>query len=341
MSIETQNGVIKMSELNTSYMGIPLANPVVIAASTLSADLNTIKKAEDVGAGALVIRSIFEEQIRHEVGEMEDALSTGSEAYAEALSYLPMLEHAGAREHLMWVEKAREAVKMPLIGSVNAVSGGKWVDYAKQLADTGIDALELNTYAVEADMTRSSADVEHGLYQMFEAVSDAIDLPIAVKLSPFYSSISNVVAELESRGAKGVVLFNRFLQPDINVETEQIENSMNWSRREDARLPLRWTALLYGRVNLDIIGNTGIEEPEDIIKFILAGATAVQVAGSLYRKGIDHVAQLIAGLESWMVAKGYNDLSAFRGKVSQKDVEANLLNYERAQYVGFILSQKA
>ncbi|MBL7115932.1 MAG: dihydroorotate dehydrogenase-like protein [Kiritimatiellae bacterium] len=330
-----------MSELNTSYMGIPLANPVVIAASTLSADLNTIKKAEDVGAGALVIRSIFEEQIRHEVGEMEDALSTGSEAYAEALSYLPMLEHAGAREHLMWVEKAREAVKMPLIGSVNAVSGGKWVDYAKQLADTGIDALELNTYAVEADMTRSSADVEHGLYQMFEAVSDAIDLPIAVKLSPFYSSISNVVAELESRGAKGVVLFNRFLQPDINVETEQIENSMNWSRREDARLPLRWTALLYGRVNLDIIGNTGIEEPEDIIKFILAGATAVQVAGSLYRKGIDHVAQLIAGLESWMVAKGYNDLSAFRGKVSQKDVEANLLNYERAQYVGFILSQKA
>ena len=329
-----------MSELNTSYMGVPLANPVVVAASTLSANLDTIKKAEEVGAGALVIRSIFEEQISHEIGEMEDALSTGSEAYAEALSYLPMLEHAGAREHLMWIEKAREAVKMPLIGSINAVSGGKWVDYAKHIADTGIDALELNAYSVEADMTRNSADVEHDLYEMFEAVKDVIDLPIALKLSPFYSSISNVVAELESRGAKGVVLFNRFLQPDINVETEQLENSMSWSRREDTRLPLRWMALLYGRVNLDLIGNTGIEEAEDVIKFILAGATAVQVAGSLHRKGIDHITRLVAGLESWMDAKGYSDLSAFRGKVSQKDVETNLLNYERAQYVGFILSQK-
>jgi dihydroorotate dehydrogenase (fumarate) len=329
-----------MSDLSVSYLGINLKNPIVVAASTFSSNIDSIKQIEGAGAGALVVRSLFEEQIMHEVGQMEEALASGSEAYAEALSYMPMLEHAGAREHLMWVEKTREAVDMPLIGSVNAVSAGKWTDYAKQFAETGVNALELNVYAVEADPALPGADVEKRLFDMFEAVKAVVDIPIAVKLSPYYSSIANVVTELEKRGAAGVVLFNRFLQPDIDVENETALKDRSLSSAAEMRLPLRWIGLLHGRVGLDLIANTGVETPEDVVKYLLAGATGVQVASALYRFGIDHLSTLIDGLDAWMKAKGYHDLAAFRGKVSQRDQEGSLHAFERAQYVDFILSQK-
>lgn len=326
-----------MSNLTTSYMGIQLANPVVVAASTFSGKIDTIRKIQDLGAGALVIKSLFEEQVLHEVGEMEEALLTGAENYAEALTYMPMLEHAGAREHLMWVEKAREAVKMPLIGSVNAVHAGKWVDYARQMAETGVDALELNVYAVEADPERSSASIEKRLFETFDAVRGAVKIPVAVKLSPFYSGLAHVVSELERRGAAGVVLFNRFLQPDINPETETLEKAKGLSHAADMRLPLRWIALLYGRVGLDLIGNTGVENAADIVRYLLAGSTAVQVASVLYRNGVDVLPSLINGVDAWMSRKGYAAIEDFRGKVSQRDFEGSLFNFERAQYVDFLM----
>lgn len=330
-----------MSDLTTSYMGIKLANPVVVASSTFSGRIETIKKVQDLGAGAMVIRSLFEEQVIHEVAQMEDVLLTGAESYAEALTYLPMLEHAGAREHLMWVEKARAAVKMPLIGSVNAVHAGKWVDYARQMAETGVDALELNVYAVEADPEVSSADVEARMFETFEAVRNVVKIPIAVKIGPFYSGLAHVVSELEKRGATGVIMFNRFLQPDIDVDTEQLQKARGLSRSADMRLPLRWIALLYGRVGLDLIGNTGVESAQDIVKYLLAGATAVQVASALYRDGIDSLASLIKGVDEWMARKGYAAIEDFRGKVSQRDLEGNLFTFERAQYVDFLLSSAA
>jgi dihydroorotate dehydrogenase (fumarate) len=329
-----------MSNLQTTYLGIPVASPIVVASSTLSANVDRIRRMEDLGAGAVVVRSIFEEQIQYEVGKMEDVLAAGAESYPEALSYLPILEHADAREHIMWVEKTREAVKLPLIGSVNAVSGGKWADYAKQLAAAGVNAIELNVYAVEADPARTGRDVEARLYETFEAVRNAVKLPIAVKLSPFYSALSNVVAELEARGAQGVVCFNRFLQPDIDVESETLRRQMSWSRAEEMRLPLRWIALLAGRVKLDLIASTGVEQATDVAKYLLAGAQVVQVASTLFRDGVDSLAMLNKGLHAWMDDKGYASLADFRGKVSQRDFEGNLFSFERAQYVDFLLSQK-
>ena len=330
-----------MSNLSTSYMGIELANPVVVASSTLSANVDTIRSLEEAGAGAVVVRSLFEEQIHFEVAQMEDALAVEAEAHAEALSYLPMLEHAGAREHLMWVEKTRDSVKVPLIGSVNAASSGRWVDYAKQLTETGIDALELNVYAVPSDMAATAADVEQRLYETFEAVREVVDIPIAVKLSPFYSSVGNVVSELQARGAAAVVLFNRFLQPDIDIDAEKPLRNVSSSRQDDMRLPLRWIALLYGRVDLDLVANTGVQQGADVVKCILAGAGAVQVAGALYAHGPGHIATMLEDLTRWMEAKGYTSLDDFRGKVSQKDAGDQRFNFERAQYVGFILSQQA
>jgi len=329
-----------MSELSTTYMGIPLQNPIVVAASSFSSNIDRIRQIEDLGAGALVIKSLFEEQIRYESKKMEEALAVGAESFAEALSYMPMLEHSGARQHVLWVERTRAAVKMPLIASVNAVTGGGWVEYARQLADAGVNGLELNVYAVEADAERTGAEVEQRLYETVESVRAAVKLPLAVKLSPFYTATANVVAGLQQRGADGVVLFNRFLQPDINVRMEAIRRHMTLSRAEDARLPLRWIALLYGRVDLDLIANTGVDQPEDVIKYLLAGAQAVQVAGALYRHGLPHIGVLRDGLAAWMQEKGYKSLADFRGKVSQKASRSSLYDFERAQYVDFLLSQK-
>ncbi len=327
-----------MSNLATTYMGIELANPVVVAASTFSAQIDTVREIADLGAGALVIKSLFEEQVLHEVGEMEDVLTAGSESFAEALTYLPLLEHAGAREHLVWIERTRAAVKMPLIGSVNAVHAGKWADYARQMAETGVDAIELNVYAVEADPARNGADVENRLFETFEAVRSVVRIPVAVKLSPFYSGMAHVIGQLEKRGANGVVLFNRFLQPEIDIETETVGRAKGLSRRDDMRLPLRWIALLYGRVGLDLIGNTGVEDASDIVRYLLAGATAVQVASALYRGGVGALPALSDGVSAWMAGKGYGSIGDFRGKVSQKDMAGNLYTFERAQYVDYLLS---
>lgn len=321
-------------------MGVSIKNPIVVAASTFSSNLDRVKEIEEKGAGALVIRSIFEEQILHEINVMEENLIPGEALSHEASTYLPSLEHAGAKAHLLQVEEIRKAVKMPLIGSVNAVSSGSWVDYTKQLAETGVDAIELNFYAVEVDLKRPAQLVEQKLFDTFEAIHKTVNLPMAVKLSPFYSAVGNVVAELERRGADGVVLFNRFFQPDINIETEVLERRITWSRSVDALLPLRWIALLYGWVKLDLIANSGVDKPADVVKFLLAGATAVQTATALYKHGVSYIETLLAGLEEWMESKGYSNIDAFRGKISQSDVQYNRYNYERAQYVDLILSQE-
>ncbi len=326
-----------MANLTTTYMGIELKNPVVAAASALSNKVDNIKRIEDAGAGALVIRSLFEEQIRHEMGELDDALQQGAESSAESLSYFPAIKHGEAKEHLFWVERAREAVKMPLIASLNAVTPGKWSEYAQKLADTGVDGIEMNYYAVEASLTSRSCDVEQRLFDTFESVREAVKLPIAVKLSPFYTCTGSVVQGLEERGANAVVLFNRFFQPDINPETEALFNQMTYSTETEMRLPLRWVALLYGRVMLDLAGNTGVMTADDVVKFVLAGATVVQVASCLFKNGIKHIGALVEGLDAWMDAKGYAEVEDFRGKVSQQGFEGDPSVFERAQYLDFLM----
>jgi dihydroorotate dehydrogenase (fumarate) len=329
-----------MAVLSTKYMGLELKNPVVVAASALSSKVDNIVRAEEAGAGALVIRSLFEEQIRHEIGQLDEALAQGAESYAEALSYFPAIEHGEAKEHLFWVERSRAATKMPLIGSLNAVSAGSWVKYAKQLADTGVNALELNYYSVEADMDRAGADVEKAMLEIVASVRQEVSLPIAVKISPFYSSVANLVKQLEEIGVNGVVMFNRFLQPEIDPDREEVLHEMTYSTAAEMRVPLRWIGLLYGRTGLDMAANTGVMEARDVVKCLLAGAAVTQVASTLFRNGIGHLTSLVGGLNDWMDQHGYANVEDFRGKLSQANFTGNAVMFERAQYLDFLMQRQ-
>lgn len=327
-----------MATLKTAYMGIEINNPLAVAACSLSGKVETIRHIEEAGAGALVIKSLFEEQILHEMNDFEKILQHGGESFPEAMTYFPNIQHGGAREHLMWVERTRTAVSMPLIASLNAVGPGKWVEFARQLEECGVNGLELNTYAIETEIDVEAATIEKRLEDTVHAVTEATALPVAVKLSPFYTSPANIINRVQAAGARAVVLFNRFLQPDIDPESEKSRNIMTWSTPHEMLLPLRWIAILHGKVNLDLIGNTGISNGRDVAKMLLAGAAAVQVAGTLYRNGITHISSILAELAAWMDAKGYKDPASFRGKCCQN--QANPFLYERAQYVDFLMKQK-
>ncbi len=328
-----------MTNLKTSYMGIDLDNPIIVAACTISSMNDRIKAAESAGAGAIVIRSLFEEQIQFDALRMEDNLSVGADSFAEALSYFPQMESGKADEHLMWIEKARAEVKMPLIASLNAVSPEGWRDYAKQLASTGVDGLELNTYAVAANAKRKGADIEDELYEIVKNVKSQVSIPVAVKLSPFYTSVSNVAAELAALGADALVLFNRFLQPDIDPETESVLSEMAYSSPDEMKLPLRWVALLHGRVATDLALNTGVHSGRDAVKALLAGATTIQTASALLENGIPYLSTMLRELEGWMAEHGYESVDDFRGKLSQKKVD-DPYAFERAQYVKLLMEQK-
>ena len=329
-----------MADLSTKYMGLELKNPVVVAASALSSKVDNIVRAEESGAGALVIRSLFEEQIRHEIGQLDEALAQGAESYAEAQTYFPAISHGEAKEYLFWVERSRAATKMPLIGSLNAVSQGNWVKYAKQLADTGVDGLELNYYRVEADMHRDGADLEKAMLDVVASVRQEVSLPIAVKIGPYFTLVANVIQKLEKVGVNGVVMFNRFLQPEIDPDREEVLHEMTYSTSFEMRVPLRWIGLIYGRTKLDMAANTGIMEGRDVVKCLLAGASVGQVASTLFRNGIGHLTSLVRGIEEWMDDHEYDSISDFRGKLSQEKFEGDPVMYERAQYLDFLMSRQ-
>jgi dihydroorotate dehydrogenase (fumarate) len=328
-----------MPNLKTTYMGIELSSPIVVAASSISSFIDQIKLAEQAGAGLLVIRSLFEEQILMDALRLEEELSVGAENFPEALSYFPEMEHGKADEHLMWIEEARKEVKLPLIASLNAVSSGGWIKYGKQLESTGVDGLELNVYSVAADPKVNGAVLEAQLYEIVEAVIGEVDIPVAVKLSPFYTSIANVVSEVDKRGAKAVVLFNRFLQPVIDPKTETLISEMVYSSPEEMKLPLRWVALLYGRVKTDLVLNTGVHSGLDAAKAFLAGAQIVQTASALHQQGIPYISTMIRELEGWMDEHDYKNLDDFRGKMSQIETD-DPFAFERAQYMKLLLGQQ-
>jgi dihydroorotate dehydrogenase (fumarate) len=320
-------------------MGVALKNPVVVGACSLSGMIDDIRRIEEAGTGALVIKSLFEEQVMLESEQLEEQRLVGSERFGESITYFPDLRHAGPRGHLMWVEKTRQAVALPLFASLNAMQSGTWGTYARQLADTGVNGLELNLYAVQADPNKTGAEVEKRLFDAVEQVKSEVKIPVAVKLSPFYSSMANVAAELDRRGAGALVLFNRFLQPDIDIEKEILWNRMTYSHPNEMRLPLRWIALLHGRLQANLAASTGAYSAEDVIKYILAGADVVQVASTLYRNGINYIGKILEGIGRWMDRKGYATLADFRGRLSQKDATDPFV-FERAQYVELLMKQK-
>lgn len=325
-----------MADLSTSYVGIELASPVVVGASTLSRNIDTIKRAEEVGAGALVTYSLFQEQIELEAQELDEALRVGSEHFPESLTYFPQLEHSGAREHVMWVEKARKAVRFPIFGSVNATSVGNWTSYARQLEGAGCDALELNLYSVETDPAKSAADIEDQALDVIAAVKSQVAIPVAVKLSPWYTSVANSTARAVGAGADGLVLFNRFYQPIIDPDRETLRISLDLSTPDEIRLPLRWIAILSGVLDADLAASTGVHTGKDVIRQILAGARAAQCVSTLYRHGLDHIVTMNHEISDWMDSKGYTGIEDFRGKLNQKHV-SDPYAFERAQYVRLLL----
>jgi dihydroorotate dehydrogenase (fumarate) len=328
-----------MTDLTTTYMGIPLTSPLVVAASSISGMIDRVRLAEQAGAGALVIRSLFEEQIQVDALKMEENLRVGAESYAEASSYFPDIHPGAAEEHLHWIEKTRAAVQIPLIASLNAAAPGSWVRYARQLEATGVNGLELNVYAVAADPRRAAGQIESELLDIVGAVRGETKLPLAVKLSPFYTSVSHVAHALDGLGIDGLVLFNRFVQPDIDPATETLVTEMVLSTPDELRLPLRWTALLYGRVRAQIALSTGVHSGLDAAKALLAGAQVVQTASALLQHGIPYLSTMLRQLDGWMEEHSYRQLKDFRGKLSQKE-SPNPLAYERAQYVRLLTSQK-
>jgi dihydroorotate dehydrogenase (fumarate) len=329
-----------MADLSTTYMGVPLKNPLIVAASSISNHVDKVKKAEEVGAGALVIRSLLEEQIQYDEMTMMDFLERSAAISPEVhSSFFPPVESGGPREHLMWVEKTRRAVQIPIFASLNAVSPGAWTSYARQLQETGVAGLEINYYIVATDPDVPGSDLEKALLEIVASVTQEVTIPVAVKLSPYYTSTPHMIKELDQRGAKAVVMFNRFLQPDIDIDEEALVNDMVLSTRQEMKVPLRWVALLYGRTQMDLALNTGVHSGRDIVKAILAGAAAVQTASALLQNGLPYISTMLLELQSWMEEKEYDKLDEFRGKVSQKNVD-DPFGFERAQYMKLLMSQQ-
>ena len=321
-----------MADLRTTYMGVPLANPIVVGSSSLSKSIDNIKRLEQAGAGGLVVKSLFEEQVQLEEEEFRTRLGALDLGFSEAVSMFPKMKDGGPKQHLYWVEQARKAVKMPIFASLNCVSRVTWGDYAKQLERTGVSGLELNFYSPALDPEVAAADIERREISILESVREAIKIPIAVKLHPHYTSLMNVVSRMETTGANAFVLFNRLLQPDIDTESLTRRSSVSLSSPGESLLPLRWVALLHDRVKADLVATTGIWSGQDVAKMVLVGAKAVQVVSVLYREQPGHIQKMLGELASWMDAHGFATLDAFRGKLGQKQ-GTDAWSFARGQYI--------
>lgn len=320
--------------LSTTYLGLALSHPVVAAASPLSTTLDGMKRLEDGGVSAVVMFSVFEEQLREDDEAHARVALAGLQSFAESSSYLPALETAsvGPDAYLELLRRARDALSIPIIGSLNCVSPEGWVDYAKQMEQAGAAAVELNVYAVEADLRVSSAEVEQRYFDILSAVKGAVSLPVSLKLSPFFSAMGNLATRLDDAGADGLVLFNRFYQPDIDIEHLELLPTRHLGTPEEIRLPLLWIALLYGRLRASLGATRGVDGPEEVIKYVLAGADVVMVASSLLRHGPGHAQHLVRGLAKWMESRGATDLREVRGAMSHSRV-SDPSAFERANYL--------
>lgn len=326
-----------MTDLSIKYMGISLKNPIIVGASALTANMASIMEIEKAGAGALVTKSLFEEEIQLEHFKFDEDLEKGNYRYAEMITVRPNLKFAGPAEHLMWVRRAKEAVHIPVIASLNAVNRKTWFEYAKQLEAAGVDALECNLFASPGEIQKNGADIEKEQIDLVHELKQTVSIPVGVKLSFFYSNIGNVVRQMDQAGADGFVLFNRLFEPDIDINAEKLLHPFNFSHDTDYRLPLRYTGLLEGTVKADICCSSGIFKGEDVIKMILAGAAAVQTVRAVFAMGYGHIEKMLADIQTWMERKGYKNISDFRGKLSKRHSSAPWA-YTHAQYAKLLMN---
>lgn len=329
-----------MADLKTTYLGLSLKNPLVASSSPLSEKVDTVRRLEDAGIAGVILYSLFEEQVIQESLRLHRDVEQGTESFAEALSYLP---DAGAYAELQrysigpdaYVEhlhNVKEAVDIPVLGSLNGVSDGAWLEYAKKIEDAGADALELNLYNLPADTELTSPVLEDQYTNLVKSVCASVEIPVAVKLSPFFTALPNFALRLVEAGADGLVLFNRFYQPDFDLEALEVVPNLTLSDSTELRLPLRWIAILYGKVEADFGLTSGVHTADDMIKALMAGASATMVASTLLKNGIGHATKILADVQTWMDEHEYESVSQMTGSMSQQAV-AQPTAFERANYM--------
>lgn len=323
-----------MPDLTSPFMGLTLRNPLVVSASPLSRRLDTVRRLENAGAAAIVLYSLFEEQITHESLELDHYLQVGTHSYAESLSFFPDMEsyNIGVEPYIEHLHQVKQATSIPIIGSLNGVSTGGWVEYARKMQDAGADALELNIYYVPADPNQTSVDLEEMYVALARDVIGQLGIPVTVKLSPFFTALPHLARHLTQAGARGLTLFNRFYQPDLDIEELSVKPHLELSTSSELRLPLRWIAMLYGRVKADFALTTGVHSATDAIKGVMAGASAVMMASELLAHGPARLSEILADMERWMDEREYDSITQMRGSMSQRSV-ADPAAFERANYM--------
>ncbi len=325
-----------MADLSTTYMGVKLKNPLILGASNLVSKPDVIKQIEDAGIGAIVYRSLFEEQIQLENLQMDEDLSEYENRNAEMTNLFPGLEHAGPKEHLYNIEKFVKSVNVPVFASLNAIYEPTWTEYAKELEKTGVAGLELNLYAVPGYFELTGDSIEEKQVQIVKAVKQAVNIPVSVKISLFYTNPLNFIKKIDEAGADAYVLFNRFFQPEIDIDNEEYSYPWELSNPKDHMMGLRFAGLLYGNLDGSVCASRGIYDGNDVIKMILAGADVVQIVSTIYRNQPNIVADILVDLNKWMDDKGYKSLDDFRGKLSRKNLK-DPFAYQRAQYVDILM----
>lgn len=323
-----------MMDLSTTYLGLELKNPLVASASPLSKKISTVQKLEQAGVGAIVMYSLFEEQIIHESLELDHYLTRGTELFAEALTYLPDTGtySMGPDKYLDHLSAVKKAVSVPVIGSLNGVSKGGWVRYARYIQEAGADALELNLYYLATDPDLKSQDLEAAQIDLVKEVKSAITIPLAIKLSPFATSLANITRRLVEAGANGLVLFNRFYQPDFDLEELEVVPNLELSTSSDLRLPLRWISILFGQIDADFALTSGVHTSKDVLKSMMAGAKVAMMASELLHNGVQRVPAILAELQKWMQEHEYELIKQMQGSMSQQSV-AEPAAFERANYM--------
>jgi len=323
-----------MIDFSTQYLGLKLNGPIVVSSTPLSEKIDNVKRMEECGASAIVLHSLFEEQLALESRALDDDLSRGTDSFAESLDFLPDLKdyrmtHEVYLEHLA---KCKKAVKIPIFGSLNGATTGGWVRYAKDMEQAGADAIELNTYALATDKSHTSAEMEGQLLELVAAVTSAVKVPVAVKMSQWFTSLPHLVSQLEKAGARGVVLFNRFYQPDFDIETLEVRPTLHFSRPSELLPRLHWAAILYGHVNLDIAITGGVHSAEDVLKSIMAGGGVVEIASSLHIHGIEHIRRVLDDMQYWLERREYTSLWDTRGCMSRRSVP-DTSAFDRGNYI--------
>ncbi len=326
-------------DLSTTYLGLRLKNPLVPSSSPLTASLDSIRRLEDAGASAVVLHSLFEEQLTHEAAALDHHLSAGTESFAESLTYFPKPEEfrLGPEEYLEHIRKAKSAVRIPVIASLNGVTVGGWTEYARQMQQAGADALELNVYYVATNPSLTSQAVEALYVDILAAVKRVVSIPVAMKLSPFFSATGAMCRRLDEAGADGLVLFNRFYQPDIDLEKLEVFPNLVLSTPHEMRLPLRWIAILYTQVKASLAATTGVATAHDVLKLVMAGADVTQLCSVLLRKGPGELKVILDELTTWMRDHEYESLAQMKGSMSQRAV-ADPAAFERANYMKVLAS---